>query len=219
MDKEHIEHLLRSHFPSLNTPAFVQDFIQESTLVRVDEGEPVLEAGGYIRSVPMLIDGLIKVFREEVHGELFLYYIEPGQTCAMSLVCAGRDRMSAVKAVAMAPSTCFLVPIHCMDAWMSTHKVWYYHVLETYRLRFEELLKTIDGIAFHNLDERLLAYLERTVQAMGDPVIKVSHQDIALELNTSREVISRLLKKLEQQGDLKLGRNQIWVKTGKRHRQ
>ncbi|MBI3142378.1 MAG: Crp/Fnr family transcriptional regulator [Bacteroidetes bacterium] len=217
MEKTQIEDLLRSHFPSLHTPAFVKDFVEEARLVHVDEGEPLMEPGGYIRGVPMLIEGLIKVFREEVHGELFLYYIEPGQTCAMSLVCASRDKMSEVKAIAMAPSTCFLVPIHCMDAWMSKHKVWYYHVLETYRLRFEELLKTIDGIAFHQLDERLLSYLERTVQATGDPVVKVSHQDIAIELNTSREVVSRLLKKLEQQGNLKLGRNQIWVKTGKNY--
>jgi len=106
-----------------------------------------------------------------------------------------------------------LVPVGHMDVWMAQHRNWYQFVLSTFRSRFDELLKTVDSIAFHRMDERLLEYLRKNVEVTGDPVIHTTHQDIAYELNSSREVISRLLKKLEQKGIIKLGRNQILLKV------
>jgi CRP/FNR family transcriptional regulator len=103
------------------------------------------------------------------------------------------------------------IPLAYMDEWMSKYKSWYHFVLETYRSRFEELLVTIDHIAFRAMDERLEFYLKKHVQTLGSNVIPISHQEIADELNSSREVISRLLKKMEQLGKVKLQRNSIEV--------
>jgi CRP/FNR family transcriptional regulator len=104
-------------------------------------------------------------------------------------------------------------PIKYMDEWMLKHKDWYYYVLETFNMRFEELLHTVDEIAFHRMDERLASYLQKMAAAAGSRTIKTSHQDIAYELNSSREVISRLLKKMEKEGMIQLGRNRIELLT------
>ena len=110
---------------------------------------------------------------------------------------------------AMTPSKAIMVPIDKMDALMLEHKSWYYFVLETYRSRFEEMLTVVDAIAFKAMDERLEFYLINQARTLETTIIKTTHQEIANDLNTSREVISRLLKKMEQNGMISLHRNQI----------
>lgn len=140
---------------------------------------------------------------------MFLYYINPGETCAISLVCSERDRKSKIKAVTVENTKFIAIPIRYMDEWMSAHKPWYYFVMETYRKRFEETLNTIDSIAFRKLDERLLEYLNKIAVGQNSRTVKTTHQDIANELNSSREVISRLLKQMEKNGMVQLSRNRI----------
>ncbi|MGB0428960.1 MAG: Crp/Fnr family transcriptional regulator [Bacteroidia bacterium] len=210
---EEVKEQLREFFPGLNDPDFVEEFASVAEIKDVPAGMSMMEIGQYIKTIPLLIDGLIKVFREDEEGnELFLYYIYPGQACAISFVCSARERISQIRAETLDECKVLSIPIENMDPWMTKYKVWYYFVLETYRTRFEEVLKTIDSIAFHRMDERLMNYLNKNVKAQGSQVIQSTHQDIAYELNTSREVISRLLKKLEQKGKIRLGRNQILVK-------
>ena len=206
--------LLKEHYPQLTEPQLLEEFESVAEIRNVSGGQSFMEVGQYIKSVPLLTKGLIKVFREDEEGnELFLYYVYPGQACAISFVCSARERISQVRVETMDECEFIMVPIDRMDPWMKGYKGWYYFVLETFQMRFEELLKTLDSIAFHNMDERLLEYLRKGVAATGDNVIHTTHQDIAYELNSSREVISRLLKKLEQRGLIKLGRNQILVKN------
>lgn len=208
-----IKDLLRQHYPTLNDPEFMDELESVAEIREVPAGMSMMEIGQYIKTIPLLYEGLIKVFREDDEGnELFLYYIYPGQACAISFVCSARERISQIRAETLDVCKVLSIPIEYMDKWMTKYKVWYYYVLETYRGRFEEVLKTVDSIAFHRMDERLMDYLRKNVAAQGDEVLQSTHQDIAYELNTSREVISRLLKKLEQQGKIKLGRNQILVK-------
>ena len=208
-----IRELLKEHYPRLNDQDFLEELESVSEIKEVPAGMSMMEIGQYIKTIPLLVKGLIKVFREDDEGnELFLYYIYPGQACAVSFVCSARERISQIRAETLDECTVISVPMEYMDPWMTKYKVWYYYVLETYRSRFEEVLKTIDSIAFHRMDERLMDYLKKNVSAHGTDVLHVTHQDIAYELNTSREVISRLLKKLEQQGKIKLGRNQLLVK-------
>ena len=156
-------------------------------------------------------EGTAASIREDDEGNEFLmYYLEPGSACALSMMCTARNEKSQIMAKAVKDSTLIMVPIEQTELWMNQYKSWYRYVVGTYRARFEELLQTLDSIAFKSLDERLLFYLKRHIDING-PRIELSHQQIAEELNSSREVISRLLKKLEQRGLVTLHRNAIEV--------
>ncbi len=207
-----VKETLNRHFPSLSDD-LVDEIQSYAAEWRVKAGDVIMDIGSPIARVPLIVEGMIKVFREDDEGnELFLYYLYPGEACAISLVCStGKEKISSIRAIAVEDSTFITFPTEKMDEWMQKHKSWYEYVLGTYRYRFEELLNTVDDIAFHKMDERLLSYLDKNVEAQGSRTIKTSHQEIAYELNTSREVISRLLKKLEQRGQVKLARNQIEV--------
>lgn len=207
-----IKETLNRHFPSLSEE-LVQEMTSYANEWKVKSGDVIMDIGSKIGRVPLLVEGMVKVFREDNEGnELFLYYLYPGEACAISLVCStGKEKISSIRALAVEDCTFISFPIEKMDEWMQKHSSWYQYVLGTYRYRFEELLNTVDEIAFHNMDERLLSYLDKNVEAQGSRIIQTSHQEIAYELNTSREVISRLLKKLEQRGKVKVARNQIEV--------
>ena len=138
-----------------------------------------------------------------------MYYIQPGSACALSMICSTRQQTSEVKAKAVEQTTVLAVPTSLMDELMKQYQTWYYFVLDTYRSRFEELLVVIDHIAFKSMDERLAAYLEKLRQDLNSRRLTVTHAEIANDLNSSREVISRLLKKMEQQKKLVLHRSYI----------
>ena len=151
------------------------------------------------------------MYREDDEGNEFLmYYLEPGSACALSMMCTARSETSQVKAKAVQPSEVVLIPAHLSEQWLAKYKSWHNFVIGNYRERFEELLQTLDSIVFKSLDERLLFSLKRHVETSGSE-IRLSHQQIAEELNSSREVISRLLKKLEQRGAVTLHRSYLEV--------
>lgn len=201
---------LKSIFPQLE-PELLELIGESAELKEVKEGETLISTGQYIRSTMLLLDGLVKVYREDDEGNEFLmYYLEPGEACALSILCAARQEKSQIMAKAVKDSTLIMVPVDQTELWMNQYKSWYRYVVGTYRARFEELLQTLDSIAFKSLDERLAFYLKRHIENSG-PRIELSHQQIAEELNSSREVISRLLKKLEQRGLVVLHRNVIEI--------
>ena len=138
-----------------------------------------------------------------------MYYLGPGQACAISMICAIQSETSEITAIAEADTEVLLIPVQLMDNLMNQYKSWYQFVIQTYRSRFDELITVVDNIAFHNMDERLEFYLKRQVKNSGKNIIETSHQQIADDLNSSREVISRLLKKMEQRKLVKLNRNMI----------
>lgn len=173
-------------------------------------GDVIMRKGQYINNTMLLTKGQIKVYREgENGGEFFLYYLQPGQACAVSMTCASKSQISHIMAKAVDDIEIITVPLTLMEKWMMEHRSWYEFVLFTYRTRFEEVLEVVDNIAFRAMDERLEFYLKRHATACGCHDLKLSHQDIATELNTSREVVSRLLKKMEQRGLVLLHRNHI----------
>lgn len=174
-----------------------------------DDGDIVMKTGQFFKSAVLIVKGRVKLYREGDDGEeFFMYYLEPGNACALSMICTARNQSSSVMAVAVEETEAILIPIQYMDRLMTNYKSWYYFVIETYRNRFEELLSVIDNIAFKNMDERLEWYLKRQSQKLGT-TIHLTHQQIANDLNSSREVISRLLKKMEQDGQIDLHRNHI----------
>ena len=201
---------IQQQFPQFE-PSLLENIQKESVVKHLESGDSVIQTGQYIRSNILLLNGLLKVYREDDEGNEFLmYYLEPGNACALSMMCTARSETSQVKAKAVQPSDVVLIPQQLSEQWLAKYKTWHNFVIGTYRERFEELLQTLDSIVFKSLDERLLFYLKRHVQVSG-PEIKLSHQQIADDLNSSREVISRLLKKLEQTGALTLHRNYIEI--------
>lgn len=207
MDATH-QDLLQKMFPQLEEP-LLDDILTHSTLKLLQEDEEALRTGQFIRSTMLLLSGLLKIYREDDEGNEFLmYYLEPGSACALSMMCTARNEKSQIMARAVLPSELILIPSHLSEQWLAKYKSWHSFVITSYRQRFEELLQTLDSIAFKALDERLLFYLKRHLQVSG-PEVRLSHQQIAEELNSSREVISRLLKKLEQKGALTLHRSYI----------
>jgi CRP/FNR family transcriptional regulator len=201
-------------------PMFEKDlaiFLSEIGEIRTfEEGELLMKTGQFFKSAVLIISGHVKLYREGEEGnEFFMYYLNPGDACALSMICATRNQASSIMAVADEETHVVLIPIQYMDRLMRDYRSWYYFVLETYRNRFEELLSVIDNIAFKNMDERLEWYLRRQAEKSGN-TLTIKHQQIANDLNTSREVISRLLKKMEKEGMLVLNRNMIDWKASKR---
>lgn len=190
----------------------IEEIEQTSEFKTYPSNDVLMRKGQYIRSTMLILSGLVKVYREDEEGNEFLmYYLKPGEACALSMVCAARQEASPIMARAVSETDVLMVPIETMSEWMGKYKSWYQFVIETYRSRFDELLLTIDSVAFRGMDERLEFYLKRAQEAEQKNVIDTSHQEIANELNTSREVISRLLKKMEQLGKVKLNRNSIEI--------
>jgi CRP/FNR family transcriptional regulator, anaerobic regulatory protein len=189
------------------------DFLAEIGEVRTfPEGEIMMKTGQFFKSSMLIVKGKVKLYREGDDGnEFFMYFLETGSACALSMICATRNQASEIMAVAVEETEVIMIPIQFMDKLMTTYKSWYYFVLETYRSRFEELLVVIDNIAFKNMDERLEWYLKQQAAQLGRQ-LHLTHQQIANDLNSSREVISRLLKKMEKNQRLHLHRNHIeWI--------
>ncbi|WP_266206188.1 Crp/Fnr family transcriptional regulator [Pontibacter kalidii] len=204
------KNVLLENFSQLEQP-LLEEILAQSTIKQLKEGEEALRTGQYIKSTVLLSKGLLKIYREDDEGNEFLmYYLEPGNACALSMMCTARDEKSQIMAKAVEASEVILIPSHLSELWLAKYKSWHSFVIASYRERFEELLQTLDSVAFKGLDERLVFYLKRHVKVSGNEV-KLSHQQIANELSSSREVISRLLKKLEQTGAITLHRNYIEV--------
>jgi CRP/FNR family transcriptional regulator len=202
---------LKKMFPTFSNE-LIQDIENNSVIQSYNTGDVIMRTGQYINNTMLVTKGQLKIFREgENGGEFLMYYLQPGQACAVSMICATKSQTSQIMARAVDDVELIIVPLSLMEKWMTEHRSWYEFVIFTYRVRFEELLEVVDNIAFRAMDERLEFYLKRNADASGSKDLKLSHQEIATELNTSREVISRLLKKMEQRELVRLHRNHIEI--------
>lgn len=208
IEKNQIEQL----FPGLEEGLY-DELIRYGEIKEVPAGTTMLRIGQTIRFTMLVLEGVVKLYQEDDEGnEFFIYHIQPGQACAVSMVCAYQHETSNVMARALTGVTVLTVPLQYMDKWLTRYKSWHYFVIRTYRARYDELLKTINEIAFKNMDERLEFYLKGQVKQFGKNV-KLTHQDIASDLNSSREVISRLMKKMEKNGWIIIHRNSFeWIR-------
>jgi CRP/FNR family transcriptional regulator len=204
---------LKKNFGHLFEDALLNEINQVGTFKEVPEGFKLLEIGDYVKAMPLLISGAIKILREDNDGdELLLYFLEKGDTCAMTLTCCVAHTKSEIRAIAETDAKLIMIPIQQMEKWSEKYKSWRHFVFESYHNRLNEMLETIDSIAFLKMDERLLKYLIEKVRISKDNTIHSTHQDIAYELHTSRVVISKLLKKLETLGKIELNRSYILMK-------
>jgi len=202
--------MVQRHFPGLSEKTLQEELLEVGRIYHFKAGQIIQDFGGYIRMVPLLMNGSIKVLREDDEGnELLLYYLEKGETCSMSFSCCMMNKQSDIRTIAEEDVTLIGVPIQYVDEWMRKYQSWKNFVMRSYDQRMRALIKTIDSIAFKKMDERLLDYLEQKVRVNTNSSLAITHQAIAFDLNASREAISRLLKQLEKQGRVRLGRNKI----------
>ncbi len=179
--------------------------------MRVEEGTVLMSPGQYIKFIPIVMKGCIRVLRQNQEGdETFLYHIMPGETCALSLTCCSTMKPSEVKTIAEEDTELWAIPIKQLEEW-SLFKEWRDFIALTYQIRFNKLLNVIDDIAFKNMDERIWKYLIARAKAKDNFVLNISHEEIAQELNIQREAATRLLKKLKEIGNIDTGRHQIII--------
>jgi CRP/FNR family transcriptional regulator len=196
-------------FPDIYERSTVEIILETAKLKKLRADDWMVDIGDPIVYMPLLLKGQLRILREDEEGhELLLYYIRPGETCAMSLTCCSGNAVSNVRAVAEEDTELLLLPIQIIDEWTTKYPSFKSFILKTYQKRFEELLNTIDSIAFHNLDDRLSQLLKQKSEKEGSE-LKTTHQELANQLNSSREVISRLLKQMERKGKIQMGRNKI----------
>ncbi len=197
-------------FRAVFEPKLLEEFEAKATETKVKAGETILDYGQIVRSMPIISSGTVKVSRRDEDGrEILLYYVNAKESCAMTFTCCMEQFPSEIKAVAEDDVVMLTVPIAVMDEWLREYSSWKSFVMGTIRNRFNEMLHTIDQIAFQKLDERLKTYLGQKAKNSGSKLLNLSHEEIANDLATSRVVISRLLKKMENDDLLLLYRNQI----------
>lgn len=201
---------LQQNYGALFQPELIEEINKVAIFKEVKAGEELIKVGDYIRSMPLILTGAIKILREDENGdELLLYFLEKGDTCAMTLACCIGNKKSEIKAIAETNATLLMIPVQKMEEWSSKYKSWRNFVFDSYHHRLMEVLQSIDNIAFSKLDDRLIKYLQHKKKLLNSNFIEITHQEIARDLNSSRVVISRLLKKLENQNAIELHRNSI----------
>ncbi|MGB5419208.1 Crp/Fnr family transcriptional regulator [Algibacter sp.] len=204
--------LLQQKFAHTLDKDLISEISEKGILKNFKKDDIIIDIHQTLNFIPLLLTGDIKIIREDNEGnELLIYFLEAGDTCTMSLTCCLGESKSKIRAVAEKDSTLIMIPVQNMYTWFHNNESWRNFILQSYQIRFDEMLEAIDSLAFLKMDERLYKYLKNMSMVNETKTISIKHQDIAEDLNTSRVVISRLLKKLENENKIKLGRNKIVV--------
>ena len=204
--------LLTASYGFIFEDQLIDEIVSVAHLVEFKEGDILIDFGDYIKKMPLLIEGAIKILREDFdEGEMLLYFIEKGDTCAMTMACCIGEAKSEIRAVAETDGKIIMIPVTKMEEWLGKYKSWRNYVFNNYNNRLKEMLSAIDSLAFMNMEERLLNYLFEKCKINHSREIFSTHKEIAYDLHSSREVISRLLKALEIKGRIKLNRASVEV--------
>ena len=199
--------LIETAYTGILEPALIEEIEAVATIKSFEVGDIIVDIGQYIRSMPLLLTGAIKIVREdEDRGEVLLYYLAQGETCTMSIACCMGNKKSEIRAQAEMPTTVAMIPNNFLNEWLVKYNSWRNFILNSYSSRMNEMLGAIDNLAFSNMEERIMNFLKEKVRLTNDRILTVTHQDIAMDLNTSR-----ILKKLENEDKIVLLRNEIRV--------
>jgi CRP/FNR family transcriptional regulator len=192
------------------TPEINEKLIDYGFTKTFAEGDVILNENAYIKAIPIVMSGSIRVMRtDDDDREILLYYIKAGESCIMSFLGGMHHDTSKVKAIAEEPTEILFVPIDKVNILIKDYPEWLDYIFRLYHKRFEELLDVVNAIAFKKLDERLLDFIKKKCQISDNNTLVITHEHIANELGTARVVVSRLLKQMEQEGLVTLGRNKI----------
>ncbi len=202
--------LLLENYEHILDDNLLKEIFEMGQFKSFQKDDIIIDINQILEYIPLLLSGNIKILREDKDGnELLIYFLEAGETCTMSLTCCMGTSKSKIRAVAEKDSTLLMIPVENMQTWFHTNESWRTFILESYQTRFDEMLETIDNLAFMKMDERLYKYLINKTMLHDSKTLRVKHQEIAEDLHTSRVVISRLLKQLENDNKIKLSRNKI----------
>ena len=204
---------LKAALPNFTDPKLLQAILDKGQIMNLEPGKVMMEPGQFIKMVPIVLEGSIKIMRVDEEGkELFLYYLDAGETCALSLTCCTAAKPSEIKAVVEERAKIIAIPVAIHEQFSDEFRQWKDFVANTYQNRFQEMLVALDAVAFKRMDERLMRYIVTKMKQHKANELHTTHQEIANELGTSREVISRLLKVLEKKKWIELGRNVIYIR-------
>ena len=204
---------LKSYLPNFTDPKLLQAILDKGQIIHLAAGKVRMEPGQFVKMGPIVVEGSIKILRMDEEGkELFLYYLDAGETCALSLTCCAASKPSEIRAIVEEDTTLVGIPIAVHEQWTDEFRQWKDFVSNTYQSRFQEMLGALDAVAFKRMDERLMRYIVTKMKQHKANELHTTHQEIANELGTSREVISRLLKQLEKKKWIELGRNVIYIR-------
>lgn len=192
------------------SPELIEKLKEFGTYKELKAGEVILQENAFIRAIPIVIKGALKVSRMEEDGrEMLLYYIKAGESCIMSFLGGIHQESSKVKAEVEEDAEIIFIPVEKISYFIKEFPQWLDYIFKLYHKRFEELLDMVNSIAFKKVDERLLDLLKKKEDLVNDKTILITHEQLANELGTARVVVSRLLKQLEEDGVVRLGRNRI----------
>ena len=213
METEKIKRTIQQLFPLFDQLELVDELAKNSQYMELDAKTELLNSGSYIKVIPLVLSGSVKVFRTDESGrEIFLYYIQGGESCAITLSSCLKMEKSSIKAVVQEPTTLLAIPVEVVYDVNKRYPSWHHFVFDTFSQRFDEVLTVLENVVFHHMDERVAKYLIDKALTLNTKELIISHLEIANDLATSREVISRLLKQFEKKGFLELSRGKITIK-------
>ncbi len=203
---------LSEYFSEIFEEDLINEIIEVGNLNFIPKGELLIDIGDDLTHIPLIIDGAIKIMLEDQNGEeISLYYLEKGETCAISFVNCIQRNYSIFRGIAEKDTEGIFIPVEKLDEWLVKYKSWRHYIIDSYHYRLIGLVHSIENLAFLNLEDRLIKYLVDKIKIMRSNILKTTHEEIATDIHTSRTVVSRLLKDLENEGKLKLRRNRIII--------
>jgi CRP/FNR family transcriptional regulator len=203
------EYELSKYFPVMAEKALREELLENAEIHQFPANSTLLDVGKYVKVLPLVLNGSIKVVKEADDKEILMYYIRPGESCIMSISACISNEKFKIKAITEEKTELLLVPYTFVNIWLQKYSTWNTFVINAYKNRFEHILDAFNAVAFQKMDERLLHYLKQKAQITKSKTIKVTHQQIANDLATARVVISRLLKELEHQGKIEQARGEV----------
>jgi len=192
-----------------NEPDFKAELVQHGKLLTFNKGDVIVRDGQYVKFLPIVLKGAIRVYQQKEDREILLYYVKAEETCTMSLAAAYFNNKSTSHGVVTEPTEVLIFPSDKIMQWQLKYPSWNNYVMHMFRKRYDELINSYEGMAFEHIDTRVLEYLKNKALNEGSPSILLSHQQLADELGTTRVVISRILKEYERRKKIKLHRGRI----------
>ncbi len=203
---------VNDYYSNIFEEKLIDEIVKVGHIEEIKKGELLIDIGDDMTHIPLILNGIVKIIRQEKEGdELVLYFLERGDTCAISFVNCINRKKSIFKGVVEQDVEAVFIPVDNIDNWLQKYKSWRRFIIDSYHFRLIEMVESIDGLAFMKLEQRMLKYITDKVKVTKDNILDITHQEIATDLNSSRVVVSRLLKQLENEGKIVMRRNKIII--------
>lgn len=203
---------IAEYYGSIFEKELIEEIVKVGFVDKYKSGEVLVDIGENMSHIPLILNGAVKIIRKEKEGEeLVLYFLEKGDTCAISFINCINRKESIFRAVVENDTEAIFLPVEHIDDWLAKYKTWRHFIIDSYHFRLIEMVESIDGLAFMNMNQRLLKYLSDKAKINQNIDLDITHQEIADDLNTSRVVVTRLLKQLHGDGKVYSTRNKVKV--------